>query len=206
MSTTVPSRRRSTGDVRIMRASTRPETTTRRSVDAHVPASHALQRLRPPSHSVNVHSIEEVVDQPSNWSSGPVTEEPAGLQPQNTSRTSVEDTSAPTLPQPVPSAVHPSVQELHERVVLLDRQLQAHLDTIDRRHAVQRRPINDYPTGFRGTLKRVLAFFGYGRGSSRHRKELVSLVWTLSFGFIQVGLYYVFEFHSCVNCRCCSSV
>ena len=42
----------------------------------------------------------------------------------------------------------------------------------------------------RRTVRRILAFFGYGTGN-RQRRELVSLVWTFCFGFVQVRWLFV---------------
>lgn len=44
------------------------------------------------------------------------------------------------------------------------------------------------PRPRRRGVRRVFAFFGYGTGN-RHRKELVSLIWTISFGSIQVRMF-----------------
>lgn len=43
----------------------------------------------------------------------------------------------------------------------------------------------------RHAVKRTLAFFGYGTGN-RHRRELVSLVWTICFGFVQVRQFRLY--------------
>lgn len=42
---------------------------------------------------------------------------------------------------------------------------------------------------FRGRSRQVRAFFGYGAGN-RARKEIVQLIWTLVFGFIQVRICF----------------
>lgn len=34
---------------------------------------------------------------------------------------------------------------------------------------------------------RTMAFFGYGRRSSKARRELVTLIWNLSWGFVQAS-------------------
>jgi hypothetical protein len=46
---------------------------------------------------------------------------------------------------------------------------------------------NDPPRGqTRSLYSKVLAFFGYGRNPSRVRKELVALIWSVSWGCAQV--------------------
>ena len=44
---------------------------------------------------------------------------------------------------------------------------------------------DDNVHGIRRVVRGIKAFLGLGVGN-RHRKELVSLVWTASFGFVQV--------------------
>lgn len=72
---------------------------------------------------------------------------------------------------------HPSSQSASRRAVSLERR--ADLSYRTHLRAAYR------PRGIRGIVRNVYAFFGFGTGN-RARKELVSLVWNISFGFVQV--------------------
>lgn len=48
--------------------------------------------------------------------------------------------------------------------------------------------ITEHPQPYRTWYGRMMGFFGYGRRASKARRELVSLIWNLSWGFVQVSL------------------
>ncbi|KAI5123656.1 hypothetical protein M0805_001686 [Coniferiporia weirii] len=176
-----PARRHSMGSVAEYAGRRRPMTATRRSADAAPVAAISGPRtlsggsntmIIPPSLYMPTFRTQDWAHRPSVRDSGLATNSPVAHYNSFVSEPS---------PQIPPFEL---LQEHRRDLLRLERPPPPPPPPSRVRNPQPQRVLENRRRGLLGRARRVLAFFGYGTGN-RLRRELVSLIWTLSFGSVQ---------------------